>query len=146
MQKFQELAASAVGPVRTTRKNLNGRSAFGPITAHAANWPCLHIVWSFSWTLRFVQLFPSIEPYNGDNSPKALNSPSLHLGLFWYQFHANKRILTKNKCSWRSFYLKIPISYVSPGPIHSQGVVIAHKLHQYTSWVSPDFNYLILLL
>lgn len=67
MQKFQGLEASAVGPVRTTLKNLNGRRAFCPITGHDANCPGLHIVWSFSCTLRFVHVFPSRDPYKNSN-------------------------------------------------------------------------------
>lgn len=64
MHKFQGFAESAVGPLRRTLKNLNGSRALDPVIDHDANWPGLHIVWSSSCTLKSVQLFPSIEPYN----------------------------------------------------------------------------------
>lgn len=63
MHKLWGFEASAVGPVRNNLKNLNGSSAYGPVIGHDANWPGLHIVWSFSCTLKFVQVFPSNEPW-----------------------------------------------------------------------------------
>ncbi|MFS7947342.1 hypothetical protein Hanom_Chr06g00547221 [Helianthus anomalus] len=62
MHSVHGLMLSVVGATRATLKYLNGSRAFGPVTGHEANCPGLLIVWSFSCTLKLVQLLPSDEP------------------------------------------------------------------------------------
>lgn len=63
MQKFHGLESAAVGPVRRTLKYLKGSSELAPDTGQDANCPGLHIVRSFSCSVRFVQFFPSKDPW-----------------------------------------------------------------------------------
>lgn len=133
MQKFQGLEASVVWPVIITLKNLKGRRAFGPIIGHDANWPGLQTVWSFSCTLKFVQFFPSREPCRCIR--KKIQS-TFHPS-YCFRWHPNnncKNIAAKCVCISPNpedgLYLEIPRSHKSPRPILSQGVIVAHKLHQ----------------
>lgn len=63
MQRFQKFASPDEGPLKMTRKNLNGSSAIEPVIGHDANWPDRQIVWSSSWILRLVQFSPSMDPW-----------------------------------------------------------------------------------
>lgn len=101
MQRIQGLAASVVGAVNTTRKYLNGRRAFGPTTGHEANCPGLHIASSFSCTLRFVQLLPSIEPYNKHVFVSLLGSSELISFTSWASFWMHKIVFVPgNTSAW----------------------------------------------
>lgn len=119
MHKFQGLVASVVDPVRTTRKYRKGSSALGPVMGQDANWPGLHTVQSFSWTLKFFQLFPSSEPWKS------------HTWLINLPFE-QKKYTTQDL--WVTIvYLNIPTSRKGLGTILPQRIVVAHKLQKWFS-------------